>query len=138
MEQQISERDHERAKALDYLNLPVNHSMRTQSQYLNGLIQRKAFSWTSVFEDLERVVPPGLHVVSVAPEWNDQNQLLLQLKVSSNSRETALELVHRMENSTRFHDTQLVEENATGEGNAVIAAQIVAIYVPGQPERGTK
>jgi len=30
------------------------------------LIQRKSFSWTRVFEDLEQVMPPNLHVVSAA------------------------------------------------------------------------
>src|SRR5512143_2560492 len=75
LEQQISDRESERAQAQDYLELEMNRSTRDQSQFVNGLIQRKAFSWTRVFEDLERVMPPNLHVVSLKPELKDQNQL---------------------------------------------------------------
>ena len=47
----------------------------TVSQFLNDLFLRKAFSWTRVFEDLERVMPPRLHVVSIHPATNTDNQL---------------------------------------------------------------
>ncbi len=52
LQDQITERDHERATAQAFLDMSVNRSTRDQSQFLNGLIQRKAFSWTRVFEDL--------------------------------------------------------------------------------------
>src|SRR6266550_9242873 len=66
-EAQIAERDNEQAKAEAILNLPENRSTRDRSQFLNDLFQRKAFSWTKVFEDLERVMPARLHVVSIQP-----------------------------------------------------------------------
>jgi len=61
LEQQIDEKDRERAQAQAFLAMDINRSTRDQSQFLNGLIQRKAFSWTRVFEDLERVMPASLH-----------------------------------------------------------------------------
>src|SRR5207245_5621569 len=57
-EQQIAERDRERTNAERLLNLPENRSIRDRSQFVNELFQRKSFSWTRVFEDLERVMPP--------------------------------------------------------------------------------
>ena len=81
LQQQIEERDHERTKAQAFLEMAANRSTRDQSQFLNGLIQRKAFSWTRVFEDLELVMPPNLHVVSLRPELNEQNQMQLELRV---------------------------------------------------------
>src|SRR5947209_18985610 len=60
-EQQIAERDRERTNAERLLNLPENRSIRDRSQFVNELFQRKSFSWTRVFEDLERVMPPRLH-----------------------------------------------------------------------------
>src|SRR5208282_4014274 len=70
LQRQIAERDKERAQAQAFLDLPANRSTRDQSQFLNGLIQRKSFSWTRVFEDLEQVMPSNLHVVSLRPELN--------------------------------------------------------------------
>ena len=90
LQDQITERDHERATAQAFLDMSVNRSTRDQSQFLNGLIQRKAFSWTRVFEDLERVMPVNLHVVSLRPELNEQNQMQLDMKVAGDTRNAAV------------------------------------------------
>ncbi|MFY9560104.1 MAG: hypothetical protein WAQ52_07710 [Terriglobales bacterium] len=138
LEQQIAERDSEKAKAQAFLELEINRSTRDQSQFLNGLIQRKAFSWTRVFEDLERVMPASLHVVSLKPELNDQNQLELEMKVAGDNRAGAVELVHRMEGSKHFQGSQLVQEGQSSEGGAAVAATIVAVYVPDAADRSAK
>src|SRR5438445_6934909 len=67
-ERQTADRDQEKADAMALLNLPQNSSTRDRSQFLNDLFQRKAFSWTRAFEDLEQVMPRPLHVVSLHPE----------------------------------------------------------------------
>ncbi|HUM04161.1 MAG TPA: PilN domain-containing protein [Terriglobales bacterium] len=130
LEDQIAERDAERAKAQAYLELDMNRSTRDQSQFLNSLIQRKAFSWTRVFEDLEKVVPPSLHVVSLKPELNDANQLELELKVAGDNRAAAIDLVHRMEGSTHFQGPKLVSESQGTEPGSAVSAVIQSIYVP--------
>jgi Tfp pilus assembly protein PilN len=137
LQQQIAQLDRERADAQAFLDLPANRSTRDQSQFLNGLIQRKAFSWTRVFADLETVMPINLHVVSLKPELTDENQLQLQMKVTGDSRAGALELVHRMEGSPHFQGTQLVAEGPASQNATAVAAEIVAVYVP-QAERSGK
>ena len=138
LKDQIAERDNERAKAQAYLDLTVNRSTRDQSQFLNGLIQRKAFSWTRVFEDLEPVMPPNLHVVSLRPELNEQNQMQLDMKVACDTRAAAVELVHRMEGSRHFQGAELVSEGQGSEGGSGVAASVVSIYVPGSTDRKGK
>lgn len=136
LQEQIADRDRERAQAQAFLDLAANRSTRDQSQFLNGLIQRKSFSWTRVFEDLERVMPPNLHVVSLRPELNEQNQMQLDMKVAGDTRAAAVELVHRMEGSKHFQGAQLVQE-ANGEGTGV-AASVLATYVPDAGEGSGK
>ncbi|MGA9504644.1 MAG: hypothetical protein WBV31_09420, partial [Terriglobales bacterium] len=138
LQQQITERDKERALDQAELDKAANRSTRIQSQFLNGLIQRKSFSWTRVFEDLERVMPPNLHVVSLRPELNDQNQMELDMKVAGDTRSAAVELVHRMEGSKHFQGAQLVEEGQGTEPGAGVVASVVSIYVPDAPERSGK
>ncbi len=111
-EQQIAARDQQRAKAEEILNLPANRGTRDRAQFLNDLFQRKAFSWTKVFEDLERVMPPRLHVVSIHPEKAPDNQLQIKLLVAGESRDRALELVRKMEGSRRFKQTQIEQESS--------------------------
>ena len=134
LEAQIHERDTERANAQAYLEMAANRSTRDQSQFLNALIQRKAFSWTRVFEDLERVVPNNLHVVSLRPEINEQGQVILEMKVVGPNRAPAVELVQRMETSKHFQSSQLVQENQSENGG--VAATVAAVYVPDVPGSG--
>jgi type IV pilus assembly protein PilN len=138
LQKQIDELDKERTEDQAVLDMPVNRSTRDQSQFLNGLIQRKAFSWTRVFEDLEPVMPPNLHVVSLRPELNEQNQMQLDMKVACDTRAAAVELVHRMEGSRHFQGAELVSEGQGSEGGSGVAASVVSIYVPGSTDRKGK
>ncbi len=138
LQRQIAERDAERAQAQAFLDLAVNRSTRDQSQFLNGLIQRKSFSWTRVFEDLEQVMPPNLHVVSLRPELNEQNQMQLEMKVACDTRAAAVELVHRMEGSKHFQGAQLVQENVGSDNGSSVAASVLSIYVPDSTDKGGK
>lgn len=130
-EEQIAARDRQKAKAEETLNLASNRGTRDRAQFLNDLFQRKAFSWTKVFEDLERVMPARLHVVSIQPEKAD-NQLEIKLIVAGESRDRALELVKKMEGSQRFQQIQIEQEsNQQGQSPGDnMQMSISASYVP--------
>jgi len=127
----IADRDHIRQNAEDYLNRPQNRTTRDESQFLNDLIERKAFSWTQVLENLEKVMPPRVHVVSIHPELDDDNQLALKMTIAGESRDRAIELARRMEESRRFAQTQILSENhdqsPTGDNEKF---ELTAIYIP--------
>jgi type IV pilus assembly protein PilN len=132
-EAQSAARDKEKADALALLNLPQNSTTRDRSQFLNDLFQRKAFSWTKAFEDLEQVMPPRLHVVSIHPELAPDNELEIKLIVAGDTREHALDLVSKMEASKHFHETYIDEENtsaANGSSGDTVQFHITALYVP--------
>jgi type IV pilus assembly protein PilN len=132
-EAQSAARDKEKADAEALLNLPQNSVTRDRSQFLNDLFQRKAFSWTKAFEDLEQVMPRPLHVVSIHPELAPDNELEIKLIVAGDSREHALDLVSKMEASQHFHETYIEEENTSqGNGSAgdTVQFHITALYVP--------
>lgn len=134
----INSLDDRETQARSFLNEPDNRSTRDRSQFLNSLFHRKAFSWTQVFQDLERVMPPRLHVVSIHPELNKSNQLEIKLVVGGDTHEHALELVKKMEDSRRFQGTQINQEtravagSQTAGGDAV-QFEISAQYVPETP-----
>jgi Tfp pilus assembly protein PilN len=128
---QIAQRDQEQATAEALLNRPENRVMREKSQYLNDLIVRKAFSWTQAIETLERLMPPKIHLVSIAPELNEDNQLAIKMVVAGDSSDRAFELVRKMEGSKHFRDTriegttEMVQTGAQG-----VQVNILAVYVP--------
>jgi type IV pilus assembly protein PilN len=134
-QEQIASRDTEQANAQALLNLPQNSSTRDRSQFLNDLFQRKAFSWTQVFENLEQVMPPRLHVVSIRPELTPDNDLEIKLAVAGDSRDRAIDLVRKLEASQRFRETQIQQETSqTGTAGAAVGDNVMftisALYVP--------
>ena len=127
----IAERDQLRADAERILNLPENRTTRDQSQFLNELIERKAFSWTRVLENLEKVMPPRVHLVSISPQLDDDNQLALKMTVAGDSRDRAIELARRMEESRRFAQTKIISEPfLQGTKGDTEQFEIAAIYIP--------
>ena len=88
-------------------------------------------SWTRVLEDLEKVMPARVHLVSISPELDDSHQLTLKLVVAGDSRDRAIELARRMEESRHFTQTYIQTENAapTGTGDSV-QFTIKGGYVP--------
>lgn len=130
---EIKAYDSEKVQSEAVLNQPQNRLMREQSRFLNDLFQRKAFSWTRVFEDLERVMPAHLHVISIHPDVTAENSAQIKLLVGGQSREQALDLVKKMEGSKRFKQTRIdtvkfaTEEQRTTDP---VLYEIVTSYVP--------
>ncbi|HEY1799439.1 MAG TPA: PilN domain-containing protein [Terriglobales bacterium] len=133
-EQQIASRNLERSKAQATLNAPQNQATRDQSAFLNDLFERKALSWTQLFEELERVMPARLHVVSIKPEITPDKQLKIELMVAGDSRDGALELVRKMESSPRFRQTQIDSEQQSDQNSKspqdMVQFHISALYAP--------
>jgi len=135
-QQEISLLDNEKGQAQAILNQPSNRSIVEQSQFLNGLFARKSLSWTRIFSEMERIMPPSIHVVSMKPDYSNSNDLVVHVVVATDSRERAVELVKHMENSPRFRGAQVVAETVTnnssdqGAGPGNIQFDIAAVYLP--------
>jgi type IV pilus assembly protein PilN len=126
--------EQEKKHAEAVLNQPQNRAVRDRSRFLNSLFQRKAFSWTRVFEDLERVMPTHLHVVSIRPDLAADNNMEIKLVVGGETRDQALDLVRKMEGSNRFRQTRIEaekfadEDHDNGRGDRV-QFDITALYL---------
>jgi type IV pilus assembly protein PilN len=130
----IADRDRRRAEAEQFLNRQENRNTRDMSQLLNELIERKAFSWTRVLENLEKVMPPRVHLVAIHPELDEDNQLALKMTVAGDSRDRAIELARRMEESLRFAQTNIIRESYNPAPNGDTEQfEIAAIYIPEAP-----
>jgi hypothetical protein len=121
---------------LAILNKPENRDVRERSQVLNSLILRKEFSWSLIFADLEQLMPTRLHVVSIKPQLDANNDIEIHMSVAGDSRDKAIELVHNMEQSREFRHAQVLsetsmhrEQGGTQAGDTVLF-QVSALYVP--------
>lgn len=136
---EIAAYEQEKSGAEAMLGQPQNRVVRDRSRFLNDLFQRKAFSWTKVFEDLERVMPAHLHVVSIRPDMSKDNNLEIQLVVAGESREQALDLVRKMEGSQRFKQTQIESERSESQptNGDRVRFDISALYIPSTTGAGS-
>ena len=90
---------------------PDNAATLAQSQFLNSLYLRKAFSWTAVMMDLERVLPAGVQVLNLDPAVAKDGSVTIRLRVAG-PRERSVELVRNLEHSRRFRSPRIASETA--------------------------
>ena len=85
-----------------------------------------------MLENLEKVMPPRVHLVSISPQLDEDNQLALKMTVAGDSRDRAIELARRMEESRRFAQTAITPRNLRGNRSTGDTEQIeiAAIYIP--------
>jgi Tfp pilus assembly protein PilN len=131
LRREITRLERERGENQTILNRPENRSTRERSQFINGLIVRKSFSWTQVFADLEKAMPARVHLLSITPELKEGRQIEIKMRIAGDSREKALDLARRLEQSRRFRDAQVTGETANVQGGSdKVEMQISAFYVP--------
>jgi Tfp pilus assembly protein PilN len=139
VQQQIEQLDQLKKSNEDLLNQPVNRDTRQRSQFVNGIIVRKSFSWTRAFSDLENIMPSRVHLLKIEPELTPDNQLKIKMTVAGNSRDKALDLVRKLETSSEFKHPAIEREttktNSGGGGDPLgsVEFDITAVYVPPPP-----
>lgn len=87
-----------------------NRPVREQAQFLNGVVLQKSLSWTRVFSELERMMPPQVHLVAMEPHVDAGGQIAIQMKIAAASHEKALDFVRALESSHQFRDVHVLSE----------------------------
>ena len=111
--------EEDRYKAL--MAEPKNAAILKQSDFLNELFRRKAFSWTATMEDLENVLPAGVQVLSIEPLISKDGHVSIHLRVTG-ARDRALDLIRNLEKSQHFASPRLMDEVLATNGNGQNAA----------------
>lgn len=119
----------QQAKLNALLRRPENAEVMERSLFLNSLIDRKAISWTKLFEDLEKVVPYNVRLVSVRlPEVDMDNRVLLDMVVGAKERPELLELVQHLEASPQFGETNVQSSTPPSQTDPFYRYHVVVSY----------
>lgn len=120
----------EQSASLDrFFNLPENHNLSDRAAFINNLIDARSFNWTLMFMDLEKVLPAGVHVVSIIPA-QDKGRVEVKFTVGATSDEAKLNFLKALEDSKTFSNIQLIDERQPSQrsnGDQVIV-QLKAEY----------
>jgi hypothetical protein len=122
------------------LDRPVTTAKLAEIDFLNSLIIRKHFSWTTVFANLEGVIPDNVHLSSVAPEIL-KDKVTLKLEIVCRSISDESEFIRRLQASPVFQDVVVSREESKGTGgSADVGVDLTVSYFPEKalPERVSK
>lgn len=112
------------------LGQPANAQVLDQSLFLNLLINHKAISWTRLFADLEKVMPPDVRLVTVRlPQVDSQGHVWLDMTVAAKESTSILGLVQRLESSPLFSNYQLLSELPASQTEPYIRDRMSVAYV---------
>lgn len=94
----------------------------------NALIQRRTFSWTGLFNQLEATMPPDVRLVEVRPQTDDQGHLMLSLTVVSKKIEDLDEFIRGLEATHAF--TGVVSRSDEALEDGTIESNLQGYYAP--------
>jgi type IV pilus assembly protein PilN len=111
----------------DFFARTENARLKERAAFVNGIIDERSFDWTQMFMDLEKLVPVGVHVVSIQPQL-EKGHMFVRLTVDATTDESKIKFLHAMENSPAFSNVELLSVH-TAPTSGEKALELHAIYV---------
>jgi type IV pilus assembly protein PilN len=103
-----------------------NSKLKERAGFVNGIIDERSFDWTQMFMDLEKIMPVGVHVVSIQPQLQ-KGHMFVRLTVAATTDESKIKFLHAMENSTAFSNVELLSVHGA-QNSSDQALELNAIY----------
>jgi HPt (histidine-containing phosphotransfer) domain-containing protein len=98
------------------LNTGEVTAMQKAAREANMLIERRVFSWTDLFNQFERTLPPDVRIAAVEPQVDAEGRLLVNVTVVSKNPEDLSEFMDRLEVSGSFRDVLSRQDTVEEEG----------------------
>ena len=92
--------------------------MLDRANFLNSLIGERSFPWTAIFMDLEKTLPPGVRVISIAPKLQN-GRAQVQLKVGATDDASKIKFLEAMEKSQTFSGMELKSEASSEQPGSI-------------------
>ncbi len=136
----VARMESEQQRDQDEMQRPRQAAVLRQAKFLNNVFLAKAFSWTAVMIDLERVLPAGVQVSNIDPQVAKDGHVTVRLRVLG-QHERGVDLMRNLEKSHRFLSPRLTGESAetssssnqNAQANSIpngVQFEIVADYNP--------
>ncbi len=90
------------SQARSTLQDPANAPVLERSLFLNEMLYRKGISWTRIFADLEKILPPRVLMMSIRPQVTVDNKVRLEMQVGAESGADFIEFLRALESSDLF------------------------------------
>lgn len=111
-------------RGLDAAQLKVVAGAATEA---NVLIQRRTFSWTALFNQLEATLPPDVRLIEVQPQADEQGRLMVTLSVVSRRIEDLDAFIRGLEDTGAFRGLVSRTDELLDDGT--IESRLQGFYV---------
>jgi len=111
----------------DFFAQPEVMKLKERSTFVKGMVDERTFDWTQMFMDLEKLVPVGVHVVSIQPQL-EKGHMFVRLSVSTSSEEAKIKFLKAMESSPAFSSVKLLSVRGGQQGPEQAMLELNAIY----------
>src|SRR5713226_2126604 len=107
-------------------------NLHDRAAFINTILDARSFNWTLMFMDLERILPGGVRVISIAPTQAG-GRVALKLTVGAANDEAELKFVHALEESKEFTEVRIQNvrsPNSPGgnQGGDQKVVQLTTVY----------
>jgi hypothetical protein len=106
-------------------------SVSADAREANAIIDRRAFSWTTLFSQFEQALPADVRITAVQPRREQDGSFAVNIGIQARRVEDVEAFIEALEARTPFRDVLPVEEQ-TAE-NGLIEAVIDGKYAPERP-----
>lgn len=107
---------------------------RKELKYAHGLVDRKQFSWSRLFADLEASLPGGVKVTRILVKevrmQGDRAVADLDLIVASKNPSTVTDMIQDMESQGVFSPKLIAQNPQRGKGESGSEYELSVRYVP--------
>jgi len=100
-----------------------------EARQANGLIDRRTFSWTELFNQFEMTLPDNVRITSVRPRLEPKRGIVLTIGVVSRTVDEVNQFMESLERTGAFADLLSSEEHIDEQG--LLQASLTSVYVPG-------
>jgi Tfp pilus assembly protein PilN len=120
----------ENADLEQFFARPENAKLHDRAAFINSLIDERSFDWTKMFMDLEKILPPGVRVVSISPKLQ-KGQVEVKLVIGASGDESKLKFLRALEQSGDFSKIKVLGERSPAkfEGSERVQIELTAWYL---------
>jgi len=110
------------------LRRPENAEVLERSVFLNELLLRKGISWTQIFSDVGKALPPNVRIMTVRPFVNKDNKVTLDMTVGAMSPSAVIDFLKALESSPLFESVSAPSTLAPSQAEPLYRARLTVNY----------
>jgi len=118
----------EQAKLEAVLRRPENAEVLERAVFLNQLLYRKGISWTQIFADLGRALPPNVRIMTIRPFVNKDNKVTLDMTVGAKTPANVIDFLKALESSPLFESVTPTSSLAPSQAEPLYRARLTVNY----------